>query len=321
MTEIRSVDSLTGLDAFAALEEEGAESLATRLRKLEADGLTRPEWWYIMEKGDEPIGRVAYMTDSPLELDEHGGLIGDPPLETALVGLWLRWGKDDAIYGPRLLAQTTPQFARFGPPVDARVNSAVHDHPEKRRRVLEAVGFGIFQEKVGHLWRDTGEPIEQGDRLIFRTLDEVGREDFAAAISLGIADTLDRNDRYFRELVGPERWGEEMLRFLGDGDEASWRLAYDTDGQLAGYVMLSAFDEEGVATIAHIGVVPEQRGNRYSTDLLLRASADARERGFREILSDVDVDNQPMLDAMVRAGHLPGLREWHVWHYRFPAPS
>jgi len=321
MTDISSIESVSGLDSFAALQGDGAETLAARLRKLEAEGLTRPEWWYVMKKDNEPVGRVAYMTDSPVELDEHGGLIGDAPLETALVGLWLRWGKDDAIYGPDLLAQTTPQFARFGPPVDARINSAVHDHPEKRRRVLEAVGFGIFQEKVGHLWRDDGEPIAQSDRLTFRTVSGVGSEAFAAALSRAVTDTLDRNDRYFRELVGPGNWGEEMLRFLGEGDESSWRLAYDTDGRLVGHVMLSRFDEEGVATVAHIGVVPEQRGKRYATDLLLRATADARERGFREILSDVDVDNQPMRDALVRAGHLPDLRDWHVWHYRYPFPS
>lgn len=321
MTEIRTVDSVAGLTEFAAIQEDGAEALEARLRQLHDDGLTRPEWWFVMQKDGETVGRVAYMTDSPIEIDEYGGLIGDPPLETALVGLWLRWGKDDAIHGPRLLAQTTPRISRFGPPVDARVNAAVHDHPDRRRLVLESVGYGIFQEKVGHLWKDDGQAIAQSDRVHFRTIADVGRDEFAAVLGRGVVDTLDRNDRYFRELVTRQRWGHEMLGYLGDGDEDSWHLAYDAEGAVVGYVMLSAFDEKGVATITHVGIVPEQRGQGYAGDLLLRAGADARRRGFREILSDVDVQNEPMRAAMERAGHHTSLTDWHVWHYRFPSPT
>ena len=38
--------------------------------------------------------------------------------------------------------------------------------------------------------------------------------------------------------------------------------------------------------------------------------------GFEEMLSDVDTLNQPMIDAMRSAGHLDGVRPWHIWHYR-----
>lgn len=46
------------------------------------------------------------------------------------------------------------------------------------------------------------------------------------------------------------------------------------------------------------------------------AAVAARERGFASILSDVDTENRPMLDAMLRNGHDPAIRDWHVWHYR-----
>ena len=39
-------------------------------------------------------------------------------------------------------------------------------------------------------------------------------------------------------------------------------------------------------------------------------------RGFEEMLSDVDTLNQPMIDTMRSAGHLDGVRPWHIWHYR-----
>ena len=38
--------------------------------------------------------------------------------------------------------------------------------------------------------------------------------------------------------------------------------------------------------------------------------------GFEEMLSDVDTLNQPMIDTMRDAGHLEGVRPWHIWHYR-----
>jgi hypothetical protein len=34
------------------------------------------------------------------------------------------------------------------------------------------------------------------------------------------------------------------------------------------------------------------------------------------MLSDVDTLNQPMIDTMRDAGHLDGVRPWHIWHYR-----
>src|SRR6201999_157814 len=41
-----------------------------------------------------------------------------------------------------------------------------------------------------------------------------------------------------------------------------------------------------------------------------------RGRGFEEMLSDVDTLNQPMIDTMRKAGHLDGVRPWHISHYR-----
>ena len=32
--------------------------------------------------------------------------------------------------------------------------------------------------------------------------------------------------------------------------------------------------------------------------------------------SHVDTLNQPMIDTMRKAGHLDGVRPWHIWHYR-----
>jgi ribosomal protein S18 acetylase RimI-like enzyme len=80
-------------------------------------------------------------------------------------------------------------------------------------------------------------------------------------------------------------------------------------------VAVSTFDP-GVATITFIGVVPEHRGHGYGHDLLQAGTSAAHGRGFEEMLSDVDTLNQPMIDTMRNAGHLAGVRPWHIWHYR-----
>lgn len=304
--------------ALAALEEESAAAFEEQLRGLLAEGLTRPEWWFVAEREGRPVGRVAFMTDTP---PPDAGSASDPLMEAALIGLWLRWGTDEMEVGPRLLGAALPSVSSLGPPIDGRVNAETHSHHDRRRAVLEAAGFGLFQEKLGFVWQDDGGPLPLADRLIFRSLPEVGKAAFAAAMSAGCAETLDRNDRYFYALTGPRRWGEVMMGFLGPDDAPTWRLAYDRQGRLVGYVMLSAFDEGAVGTITHIGVLPEHRGRGYIVDLLARTTADARSRGFSSILSDVDTENLPMRAAMERAGHLPGVRPWHVWHYRYPPPA
>jgi hypothetical protein len=39
------------------------------------------------------------------------------------------------------------------------------------------------------------------------------------------------------------------------------------------------------------------------------------------MLCDVDTLNQPMIAAMRNAGHLAGVRPWHIWHYCVPVAA
>jgi hypothetical protein len=92
-------------------------------------------------------------------------------------------------------------------------------------------------------------------------------------------------------------------------------VASDAAGDPVGMVAVSTFDP-GVATVTFLGVLPEHRGHGYGHDLLQAATSAAHGRGFEEMLSDVDTLNQPMIDIMRNAGHLGGVRPWHIWHYR-----
>ena len=68
-------------------------------------------------------------------------------------------------------------------------------------------------------------------------------------------------------------------------------------------------------------MLPEHRGHQYGRDLLHAATSAAHNRGFQEMLCDVDTLNQPMINTMRNAGHLDGLRPWHIWHYRTQVPA
>lgn len=311
MIEVRTADGID-LGALSRIPVDDGGKFADQVRDMLDEGTTRPEWVFMALAQGEPIARVGYSVDEPP---------ANAPTEMYLFGLALDWdrpGARDAAL--EMLRQSLPSVARVGPPVDARVNREVHPDFEARRRLLEDAGLALFQEKEGYVWQAGGDPPRRSTRLAFRTLRDVGRDAFIQVLARGPAGTLDRNDRYYYELTGPTGWATVMMEFAGEGDDDTWKLAFDTDGEAVGYVMLSGFDEERTGTIAHIGVVPEKRGRGYVNDLVAEATHDAIARGFTALLSDADVLNAPMGAALERAGHRRGVRRWHIWHYRYPSP-
>jgi ribosomal protein S18 acetylase RimI-like enzyme len=311
MIEVRTI-SPGEIDQFAAVGVDDAAAFAGQLRSMLDARATRLDWCFVALLDGEPVARACFAADEPP---------AQAPTEMYLFGLALDWQREGSRDAARvLLAQALPVIARIGPPIDARVNQEVHADADERRSLLENAGFGLFQEKTGYYWQ-SGDVLPVGSgRLTFRSLEEAGRDEFVAVLARGPAGTLDRNDRYYYELTGPVGWATVMMGYLEPGDERTWKLAYDGSGAAVGYVMLSGFDDQATGTIVHIGVVPEQRGRGYVDDLLAETTADAVARGFRAILSDADVLNTPMGAAFERAGHRRGVRPWHTWHYRFPAP-
>ena len=310
MVVIRSI-ARSELAAFARLGGAGASAdrLETELAEMWRSGEGRPEWCLLAEVGKLMVGRLA-MAALPVGC-------GLDTLEHRLVVPWLADGTEDAEQVVRgLLEASVAALPPGAQTLDARLHAELRPDLAIWRGALESSGFTVFQEKQGFLWTDDQDPPSPTPRLRFRTLAEVGGDAYAAAMARGIAGTLDRNDRHYVGLCGPDGWGREMLGYLGPGDDTSWLLADDPGGSLVGYVALSAFDEPDTATVIHIGVLPECRGRGYIDELLTAAARAARARGLRHIFSDVDTENGPMLAAMRRAGHDPDARGWHIWHYR-----
>ena len=291
---------------FVGLDPD-APTIDATLRELWASGDGSPAWTLVAERDARPVGRASLYTE-PLGCQL-------PMREGRLAGLWLDWADVDHLAVARELLDAVSRLARGRTPfIERRLNSEVHADLDRWGDVLARSGFDLFQEKQGFTWTDPGGDLAMA-RLRYRSLSEAGRAAYAEAMGEAIEGTLDRNDRFYLEVCGPSGWGRQMVEFAQPGDEAGWLLAYEDDGTLAGYVAVGAF-EEGLGTIVHIGVVPDRRGRGYVDDLLRAAARAARGLGYGRMLSDVDTNNAPMLAAMERNGHLPGVRPWHVWAYR-----
>ena len=288
------------------------ERVAGRVRSGWAEDSGGPELTFVAEDdAGAPVGRLAFL---------HGPVASSKQAvhEAVATGLWLRWDDPDAVeIGSRLVLESLPALPPSVIAIDGYANPDYVAASDVRQRVFEAAGLPILQEKEGVLWTPATSPTPDGDpRLTFRTIAEAGSDLYARTMSRCTEGTLDRQDRYYAGLVGRDGWGPEMLSFLEDEDAPTWLLAFDGAGEVAGYMALGTFDEPTRGTIIHIGVVPEFRGRRYIDELLRACNEAALGRGFDRVLSDVDVENGPMLAAMERAGHLASATAWHVHHYR-----
>ena len=303
------------LDAFASVGGERDDSLAESVAEMWSTGESSPEHCFVAEMDDVAVARVGVAA----------GPVADeiPQLEHRLFGLEVPWDAPDHVrFGRELLRAALAALPADARTVDSRLNAETHDHLAERRAVLEVAGFGLFQEKQGFVWHGAGRSASEGGTpagdtpLAYRTIADVGRDRYGAVMAAAQVGTLDHNDRYYLQLSGEAAWGRIMTGFLTPGEEAGWLVATTAAGEDVGFVAVGSFDEPATGTIVHVGVLPAYRGRGHIHDLLRAAARAAGQLGFKTMLSDVDVDNAPMMAAMLRAGHSPTAREWHIWHYR-----
>ena len=243
------------LDLFveAAGSLDHREEVEQYLESMFAAGSMHPEWCFVAEEGDRPLGRVAFWTLPGME---------EP---FALVLLDVPWNGDHMGVGQRLLKDVLNEARRLGAKEIEHVLDAppmrpqFQYHPEKRVELLKGVGFAFRRETGRFEWRG-GEPNAEPGRLSFRALEEVGDKAFIDAMREVSEGTLDRELREERERLGPLGAARE---FFEDArrvkhDPSWWRLAYAQSGELVGLVMPA--EPPAFLTIFYVGVVPGMRG-------------------------------------------------------------
>lgn len=204
-----------------------------------------------------------------------------------------------------------------GTEVHLATNVEFHEHVADRLALAEECGFEIWQEKEGFWWADNGQELPEPDRVVTRTLEEVGFDRFVEVVAGCAVATLDRVDASAIAEMGATGWAAALTESIGGPEDAATCFFAETPaGQTIGFVAVGAFDEETTGTVQHIGVLPAHRGRGYVDQLLRVANRAARDRGFTGMVCDVDVDNPPMVAAMERNGHHADMRPWHKWYHR-----
>lgn len=280
--------------ALVAGQTEHAQDVQQYLERLLKDGYTHLDWCFFLEEAHQIIGTLAYWAFPSLQTPSDLVLftipweradyltIGAHVLQEALKDMQARGAsKAEHVLD---IPSSAPQWQRF---------------PEKRRALLEQVGFKMLRETLRFAWQ-VGDSIPRvSERLAFRPLEEVGEAAFIEAIERATVQTLDRRILAEREEAGPTQHARDMFALLQRLGHAPgwWQLAYDQRGNLVGFVQPSANN-----TIGYIGVLPEQRGHGYIDDLLARGTATLTAAGASRIEADTDVGNAPMANAFRRAG-------------------
>lgn len=289
------------LASFAAIGNlaDDAAAVQSYLEKLIALGSIRLEWCYVMEKDGILCGRIAFWTMPK---------VGKP---LAMVLLELPWDRQDYLsLGTAFLEKTLPIMQEYGavnmehvldtPPVAPQFQR----HAEKRMNFLIHMGFHSVRETKRFEWNaDNKSALASSHSLTFRTLPDVGDDAFVEAIQKVSAQTLDQRINDERKEAGARQHAVQLFEELKemDYDPDWWQLAYDGDGQLVGFVMPAK--APAFATIAYIGVVPEQRGHGYIDSLLKKGTSTLLAAGESPIRADTDVSNLPMAQAFLRSGY------------------
>jgi ribosomal protein S18 acetylase RimI-like enzyme len=278
------------LDACCALG--GTGWLTGVVKRLWGEGTSAPELSFVAEQSGKLVARVFFHRRSS-------------DAELAMFGTHVDSSVDFFATGRCLLAAALARQQDRGV---TRVEYAIYDiydpDPAMYQALLEAVGFKQFQEKQRYVWQDSGSPIKVRIRLRFKTMADVGEDEFVAALGRVMVGTLDREDRARLRRCGAAETARWYMRILGEGDvkPADWLLGYLPDGKLCGLVVPKRLDaREG--TIDYIGVVPELRGHGHGFDLLVKGTALLQQRGFKTVVVETDAENRPLHAELERAGY------------------
>lgn len=250
--------------------------------------------------GDDPAASVVFGTAEVFERQEYEYLLARPA-----------WHEDALDHAVAVVTAAVAEAAS-GDQVHFLVQ-ATQANTAERLTLAAACGLRLFQEKEGFWW-PSSDGIAEDSRLATRSLSDSSRDAFADVVRRSVTDIGDRVDQRSLAAIGGQLWSADLLNTYASGANAGlWRMAFDPAGDPVGFVGLAAGDGDG--TIVHIGVVPEQRGHGYGADLVAVAKGMALDRGWRGLLSLVDVENLPMVRTMHASGFSADEHPWHKWHF------
>ena len=163
-------------------------------KELWEKGLSKPKWWFIIEKDGEILGRVGYWSSK------------DNKKNIRIFGLLLKWEREDVLkIGKKLLNYSLQRMKDNGAEnINYQVHSDDTNNIELVKKILEAVGLqNIQQKKSFYLKSDIYHKDNRND-LTYKSLNEVGKDKFINIIKKVTRKTLDKEDELSVEKSGEE---------------------------------------------------------------------------------------------------------------------
>jgi RimJ/RimL family protein N-acetyltransferase len=274
------------------LDEEKALKFKERIIKAWEEKRSYPEWCFVAEEDERFVAKVAF------------DIFPSEPRNLMVWGLYVPEGEDYLKIGKELFKGAIEQFKNEGfKLIQYHLYGKNDMELNEPRELFLRSGFEIQQEKRNYLFGKEQLP-ELSGRLTFKSLREVGKEEYINGIKRVTEKTLDTYDEKDVKELGAEKMARRYFYLLKDIDfnEDWWKLAYEHNGDFAGLIVPHRFNEK-IGAINYIGVEPEKRGNGYVKDLLIKGTSILRADGIEEIIADIDANNFPMENALIEMGY------------------
>ncbi|TDU91028.1 acetyltransferase (GNAT) family protein [Kribbella voronezhensis] len=259
-------------------------------------GYYRHEWCWVAEQDGEIVALAIWwgmpQAEQPYSVD---GLYAVPGVDR--VAAWAELIRAGAASVPS--GGDGPEYHLFLPN-GWREQADVVEAFEPRAEAAARAGLSERTERLRYEWLPEYGLPARSTRLRFEPGDD---EAFLAAFRQVIEGSLDAATAREVAKVGVDGAARQDLEIYQEmpGERSWWRLAYDQDGALVGFALPSA--NNGGPVVGYLGVVPEQRGHRYSDDLLAEITHLLVETGADRIRADTDLTNKPMAASFERTGY------------------
>jgi GNAT superfamily N-acetyltransferase len=286
------------LGAIVALIEQQSVNTVTldRYREYVASGYYKHEWTWVAEENGTIQALAIWWgvpgENHPYSIDGlyHAGE-GDP------VPVWTELLKYAVASRP---ADAEPPEYHFFLDSDWQDQPGVVAALEPRVQAAAAVGMTEVTDRLRYEWKPAYGLPERSTRLTFEPADDEAFVDVFIRVSEGSLDAATAREIARLGAEGAAR--EELAMYKSmPGDRDWWRLAYNGEGELAGFAIPSA--NAAGPVVGYLGVLPEHRGQGLSDDLLAEITHQLAESGAEQIRADTDFGNVPMAKSFERQGY------------------
>lgn len=276
------------------LRSELGEGAWRHLSSLLEFSCTQPEWILLAIDGESLVGALVLAAPSEFNL----------PVEI----IRLHEGLDGGIGGLRLFELAIGKAKTLG----ARLLYCT--------RPVDCADAVLLAEAQFRPWRkvvrfQSEDPIKLGGPRYRST--EAGN--FARAVIIELIEKTSENCsdsqiEFYRRCLGGIADAEMTLQMMETirYDPSWWRVALDPDGNALGIILpVMAFGEP---TVGFIGVVPEWRGLRIASFLLMEAWSVMKQQGYSRLCAEADERNISMHRALTKSQfrRQSQMQEWRL---------